>query len=65
MSIMNPQQQIQQLQECIQDCKGVVKELQNITQKAKQTELKSTLKESAHHLEMCIHECDFATKAAD
>jgi len=55
MSNMNPQQQMQQLQECIQ----------NITQKANQTELKSTLKESAHHLEMCIHECDFATKAVN
>lgn len=63
MAQMNPQQQVQEIEQCIKDCKVVISELQNLTQKANDTHLQSTLKESVHHLEMCIHECKFASEA--
>lgn len=63
MSVLAPQQQVQQLEQCIQECKTILNNLQDLTQKANSVELKSTLKESVHHLEMCIHECNYASKA--
>lgn len=54
----------QKLDQCISECRQVVSEIQNLTDQAKDRELKSTLNESAHHLEMCIHECEFAKKQA-
>lgn len=63
MATLTPQKQVQQLQQCIQDCNEVVKQLQNLTQKANDVELKSTLKESAHHIEMGVYECKYASQA--
>ena len=63
MAMMTPQQQAQQLQQCIQDCSNVINELEALAQKSTGTEISSTLKESAHHLQMCIQECSYATQA--
>jgi len=52
----------QQLQQCIKDCQNVMNELQSLAGKAGDMKLKSTLMESAHHLHMCVHECEFASK---
>lgn len=60
---MKPQQQVQEIEQCIQDCKGIISDLQSLTQKSNDTHLQSTLIESVHHLEMCIHECKYATQA--
>lgn len=57
---MNQQQQ--QLQQCIQDCQDTLNKLQSFTNKTQDVRLKSTLTESAHHLDMCVRECQFATK---
>lgn len=54
----------QKLQKCIQDCRQVMTDLQSLSNSSQGAALKSTLQESAHHLEMCVHECEFATKAA-
>lgn len=54
----------EQLHQCINDCQKVVKDLQSLASDASDKRLKSTLDESAHHLEMCIHECEFASKQA-
>jgi len=63
LATMTAPQQVQQLDQCINECKNIVSELQNLTQRVNNTELQSTLKESIHHLEMCMHECQYATKA--
>ncbi|MBS4022516.1 MAG: hypothetical protein KGZ79_08845 [Dethiobacter sp.] len=56
--------QKQQLQQCIKDCQNVVSELQSMAKKSNDEKLKSTLDESAHHLDMCVRECEFASKQA-
>lgn len=58
---MNQKQKIQQ---CISDCQQVINELQSLATKANNERVKSTLEESAHHLDMCVRECDFAAKQA-
>lgn len=54
----------QRLQQCISDCRQVISELQSLSGKTQDTRLRSTLNESAHHLEMCVHECEYALKQA-
>lgn len=56
--------QKQQLQQCISDCQQTVKELHSLADESKDVKLKSCLSESAHHLDMCLHECDYASKQA-
>ncbi len=56
--------QKQQIQQCIQDCQQVINQLQFISNQVQDKALKSTVNESAHHLEMCIKECEFAWKQA-
>jgi len=60
---MAPQQQVQQLEQCAQECKNIISDLQNLAQKANDIEMKSVLKEAAHHLEISIQECNYATQA--
>ncbi|MHB1419819.1 MAG: hypothetical protein ACYCX4_09595 [Bacillota bacterium] len=50
------------LQQCISDCQMVIGQLQSMTSQVSGTVAKSTLTESAHHLEMCVKECEFAMK---
>ncbi|MBZ4688505.1 MAG: hypothetical protein PWQ96_1349 [Clostridia bacterium] len=52
----------QKIQQCISDCQQVINDLQSLADSTTETKLKSTLNESAHHLEMCVHECQFALK---
>jgi chaperonin cofactor prefoldin len=59
--MMQTQQQIQQ---CIKDCQNVMSELQSLANQSSETKLKSTLTESAHHIDMCIRECEFAAQQA-
>ncbi|MBS4032184.1 MAG: hypothetical protein KGZ63_12300 [Clostridiales bacterium] len=56
--------QKQKLQKCMQDCQNIVNELQSLANQANETKLKSTLDESAHHLDMCLRECEYASKQA-
>ncbi len=56
--------QRQKIKQCIQDCQQTVSRLQSISGSAGDKAVKSTLEESAHHLEMCIKECEFAFKQA-
>ncbi|MDN5347117.1 MAG: hypothetical protein PWP65_681 [Clostridia bacterium] len=53
-----------QIQQCIQDCQQVINQLQSISNQVQDQGLKATLKESAHHLEMCVNECKFASTQA-
>lgn len=54
----------QKIQQCIQDCQNAMNQIQSLANQAADTKLKSTLMESAHHLDMCMRECEFASKQA-
>lgn len=55
-------QQMQQIHQCIQDCQETLSKLQSFSNKTQDVRMKSTLTESAHHLDMCVRECQFASK---
>lgn len=55
---------IQKIQQCIKECQNVMSEIQSLANQATETNLKSTLTESAHHLDMCMRQCEFAAKQA-
>lgn len=56
--------QKQKINQCIQDCHKAVSDLQTISGKAKDKVFKSTIDESVHHLEMCVKECEYASRQA-
>lgn len=61
----NQQEQEEMLRQCLKQCNEVKQDLQKLTQQAGQDlKLKSTLNESVHHIEMCLHECNFAANQA-
>ena len=49
-----------QIRHCIDECKKNIGDLQSFANKSHDNVLRSTLSESAHHLDMCIRECEFA-----
>lgn len=53
--------QQQMIKDCIKSCQDVVDKIQQMSQKASDKHLKSTLEESRHHLEMCMYECEWAS----
>lgn len=60
----DPRQQAEQLQQCIKDCHETKNQLQQMAQKATDKKLKSTLNETVHHIDMCLHECHYAAEQA-
>ena len=52
------------LQQCVSDCRKVMSDLQSFSGNTKDIRFKSTLDESAHHLDMCVRECEFAIRQA-
>jgi hypothetical protein len=56
--------QYSQIQQCIKECQTVMSEIQSLANQASDTRLKSTLMESAHRLDMCMRECEYASKQA-
>lgn len=64
MTTSTPQQQAQKLQQCVQECRTIIGELQTLTQNSgNNLQLQSSLKEAIHHTEMCMQECTYAMKA--
>lgn len=53
----NPANDIQQ---CIQKCQNAAKQLENMATQETNVQVKSMLKEAAHHLDLCIEECQFS-----
>ena len=51
-----------QIRQCIDDCHKTMVDLQSFANKSQDTMLRSTLIESAHHIDICIRECEFADK---
>lgn len=51
------------IQQCIQKCKQSAQQLENMANQATDMQVKSKLKEAAHHLDLCIEECQFSLEA--
>jgi CRISPR/Cas system CMR-associated protein Cmr1 (group 7 of RAMP superfamily) len=56
----NPANDIQQ---CIQKCQNAAQQLENMANQETNVQIKSMLKEAAHHLDLCIEECQFSMEA--
>lgn len=54
--------QIQELNQCIDHCKQIKDQIDSLSESSQNKVLRSTLNESAHHLDMCLQECQFALK---
>ena len=53
-----------QIRQCIDECQRTMRDLQSYANNSHENMMKSTLTESAHHLDICIRECEFAAKQA-
>ena len=51
------------IQQCIQKCKQTAQQLQGMADQESNMQVKSKLKEAAHHLDLCIEECQFSLEA--
>ena len=58
---MSAQQDIQQ---CIQQCQQTTTQLRNMSNTESDMNAKMALSEAAHHLDLCITECQFAVQNA-
>ncbi|HEX3032431.1 MAG TPA: hypothetical protein VHS59_09350 [Bacillota bacterium] len=58
---MSAQQDINQ---CIQQCQQAASQLRNMANAESDTKAKMALTEGAHHLDLCITECQFAAQNA-
>ncbi len=56
---MSAQQDIQQ---CIQECQQTASRLRNMGNSETDTNAKKAFWEAAHHLDLCITECQFAVQ---
>lgn len=52
----------QQIQGCIQQCMSTANQLRGLANQAPDTSIRDTLTEGAHHVELCIKECEFASQ---
>lgn len=52
----------QQIIQCIQDCHQVASQLRSLANQAPSPQVRDQLTESAHHVDMCIRECEFAAQ---
>mgnify|MGYP000569082477 CR=1 FL=1 len=47
------------IQECIQHCRSVINDLHSLAQNVGDPQTADMLREGAHHLSLCLQECDF------
>lgn len=50
----------EQIQQCVSECKQIMSTLHTLSNRATDPKVKATLSESAHHLDMCVKECEYA-----
>lgn len=48
------------IQQCIQKCQQTAQQLTSMADQTNNNQVKSMLKEGAHHLDLCIEECQFS-----
>lgn len=53
----NPTNDIQQ---CLQNCQQTAQQLRSMANQGANTQVKMMLNEGAHHLDLCIEECQFS-----
>lgn len=54
----------QDIQQCIQQCQQAASQLRNMASAETDMNAKMALAEGAHHLDLCITECQFAVQNA-
>lgn len=54
----------QQVQQCIQQCTQIRDRLNSMAGGETNPQVKMMLQEGAHHLNLCLEECDFTVKSA-
>ncbi|BAS29265.1 hypothetical protein [Limnochorda pilosa] len=52
----------QQIQACIQRCQQVMQQLQQLSASTPDQRVRDLLQEGAHHLQLCVTECQFAAQ---
>ncbi len=52
----------QQVMQCIQECQQVAGQIRSLANQAPSPQVRDQLMESAHHVDMCIRECEFAAQ---
>lgn len=51
-----------QIQQCIQQCQQVANQIRSLANQAPSPQVRDQLQESAHHVDMCVAECNFAVQ---
>jgi len=51
------------IQQCIQKCQETAQQLEGMANQEANVQVKSMLKEAAHHLDLCIEECQFSLES--
>ena len=52
----------QQVQQCIQQCREVADQLRSMANTENNSQAKTMLAEGAHHLDLCITECQYSVQ---
>lgn len=50
------------INQCIQDCRDTASKLRSIANDEVDMQVKTALNEGAHHLDLCITECQYSTQ---
>lgn len=50
------------INKCIQDCKETAAKLRSQANSESDTQVKMSLIEGAHHLDLCVTECEYSVK---
>lgn len=48
------------INKCIQDCKDSANKLRSMTNSEANMQIKTALNEGAHHLDLCVTECQYS-----
>lgn len=51
-----------EIQQCIQDCQSTASQLRSLAGQAPNIQVRMMLDEGAHHVDMCIRECEWAAQ---
>lgn len=52
----------QQVQQCIQQCQQIAGQLRSMAGMEQNQKMKTMLNEGAHHLDLCITECNYSVQ---
>lgn len=51
-----------EIQQCIQDCHNTASQLRSLANQAPNPQVRQLLDESAHHVDVCVKHCEFASQ---